>query len=266
MKIPIFQVDAFASKGFRGNPAAVCLLEEWLNEDLMQAIANENNLSETAFIVHKRDGFEIRWFTPTTEVALCGHATLASAFVVFHHTSWKKDKIRFYTRKKGELVVSRTGNRRLTMDFPSQPATVITPQKELSDALGVCVKEVLRSSEDLLVVVDNEEMVRNSAPNWMKLNEIECRGCILTSKGNDCDFVSRFFAPRVGVLEDPVTGSAHTVLVPYWANELRKNTLHAFQLSKRGGELWCNQAGDRVYITGDAVLYMQGTLFLNQEA
>ncbi len=262
MKIPVFQVDAFASKIFRGNPAAVCLMEESVNADVMQAIASENNLSETAFVVPKHEGFEIRWFTPTTEVALCGHATLASAFVIFHHTSWEKEQIRFFTQKKGELVVYQSRDRLLTMDFPSQPAVRTTPPKGLLDALGVRAEEVLRSSEDLLVVVDNEETVRNVAPNWMKLNEIDCRGCILTAKGDNCDFVSRFFAPSVGVLEDPVTGSSHTVLIPYWSNMLGKDTLHAFQLSKRGGELWCKQDIDRVQIAGDAVLYMQGTLFL----
>ena len=258
-KIPIYQVDAFTSEVFSGNPAAVCLLEEWSADKAMQSIAAENNLSETAFLVRENDIFELRWFTPVTEVALCGHATLASACVIFHEQNWPEKTIRFQTRKSGQLVVTGKDDL-LVMDFPARPVQERVNPPGLAAALGVTPLEIFSSAEDLLVVLENEASVREVTPDFAALNRVEARGIIVTARGEHSDFVSRFFAPRVGVNEDPVTGSAHTVLVPYWSEVLGKSELHAFQISKRGGELFCQLAGDRVMISGRAVLYLAGTI------
>jgi len=259
MRIPIYQVDAFASKVFSGNPAAVCMLDAWIDDKRLQSVAAENNLSETAFLVRNDDGFDLRWFTPITEVALCGHATLASAFVLFSCQKWPGEDIRFRTRKSGQLVVVKQGDL-LEMDFPSRPPYARTVPAGLKEALGVAPKEVLGSAEDLLVVLDSEQAVREVHPDFSALARVECRGISITARGERSDFVSRFFAPRVGIPEDPVTGSAHCVLIPYWASVLRKNDLHAFQISKRSGELFCTHAGERVKIAGKAVLYLEGTI------
>jgi PhzF family phenazine biosynthesis protein len=259
MKIPIYQVDAFTSEVFLGNPAAVCILESWIDDNMLQSIAAENNLSETAFLVRNDDGFDLRWFTPTTEVALCGHATLASAFVLFTCQDWAEEEIRFRTRKSGQLVVGKR-NGLLEMDFPSRPVHSMNPPSGLKEALGVSPLAILGSAEDLLMVVDSERAVRELKPDFSALERLECRGTIVTSRGTQSDFVSRCFAPRFGVPEDPVTGSAHCVLVPYWSRELHKKNLHAFQVSKRGGELFCVDAGDRVKISGRAVLYLEGVV------
>ena len=259
MKIPIYQVDAFTSEVFSGNPAAVCMLDKWIDDRKLQSIAAENNLSETAFLVRNDVGFDIRWFTPTTEVALCGHATLASAFVLFVCQGWPSEIIRFQTRKSGQLVVVKRDNF-LEMDFPSRPAHKRTFPVGLEEALGVAPKEILGSEEDILVVLESENVVRELQPDFYALGRVDCRGTIITARGDRSDFVSRFFAPRVGIPEDPVTGSAHCVLIPYWAGVLNKNDLHAFQVSRRGGELFCNYAGERVKIKGKAVLYMEGTI------
>jgi len=261
MKIPIYQVDAFTSEVFSGNPAAVCMLNTWIDDRQLQSIAAENNLSETAFLVRNDDGFDIRWFTPTTEVALCGHATLASAFVLFVCQRWPNENIKFQTRKSGQLIVAKRGDL-LEMDFPSRPAHTRTPPVGLKEALRVAPKEILGSAEDLLVVLDSEKAVRGVKPDFGMLDRVECRGTIITARGDRSDFVSRFFAPRVGVPEDPVTGSAHCVLIPYWAAALHKNDLHAFQISKRGGELFCAFMGERVKISGKASLYMEGTIMI----
>jgi predicted PhzF superfamily epimerase YddE/YHI9 len=259
MKIPIYQVDAFASEVFSGNPAAVCMLESWIDDKQLQSIAAENNLSETAFLVRNDDGFDLRWFTPITEVALCGHATLASAFVLFACQKWPEENIRFRTRKSGQLIVIKRDDL-LEMDFPSRPTHTRNLPVGLKEALRVAPKEVFGSEEDLLVVLDSEKSVREAQPDFGALDRVECRGVIITARGDRSDFVSRFFAPRVGIPEDPVTGSAHCVLIPYWAGELRKNDLHALQISKRGGELFCTHVGKRVKISGKAVLYMEGTI------
>jgi len=259
MKIPIYQVDAFTSEVFSGNPAAVCILDSWLDDNLLQSIAAENNLSETAFLVRNDNGFDIRWFTPRTEVALCGHATLASAFVLFTCRDWEEEEIHFRTRKSGQLVVCKS-NGLLEMDFPSRPTHSMIPPSGLNEALGVTPIAVLGSVEDLMFVLESEKAVRELQPAISELERIECRGIIVTSRGSQSDFVSRFFAPRFGVPEDPVTGSAHCVLVPYWSSELHKKNLHAFQISKRGGELFCTLAGDRVKISGKAVLYLEGLM------
>jgi predicted PhzF superfamily epimerase YddE/YHI9 len=259
MRIPIYQVDAFTSEIFSGNPAAVCTLESWIDDSLLQSIASENNLSETAFLVRNDNGFDLRWFTPVTEVALCGHATLASAFVLFFCRGWVEEEIRFHTRKSGQLVVGKRDGL-LEMDFPSRPAHSIVPPSGLREALGVTPISVLGSVEDLLVVLESERAVRELQPDFSALERFEYRGIIVTSGGSRSDFVSRFFAPRFGVPEDPVTGSAHCVLVPYWSDELGKKSLHAFQVSKRGGELYCVHEGDRVKISGRAVPYLEGVI------
>jgi PhzF family phenazine biosynthesis protein len=259
MKIPIFQVDAFSSAVFSGNPAAVCILDGWIDDRLMQSIATENNLSETAYLVQNKNNFELRWFTPTTEVELCGHATLASAFVQFVCLKWNAATIRYQTRKSGQLMVTRKGEI-FEMDFPARPACPKTPPDGLSRALGVTPEKVYGSEEDLMVVLDSETTVAGVQPDFAVLKQINCRGIIITAQGDECDFVSRFFAPNVGVPEDPVTGSAHCVLIPYWATVLNKKDLHALQVSKRGGELFCGLAGDRVTISGKAALYLEGTI------
>lgn len=259
MKIPIYQVDAFTSEVFSGNPAAVCMLDAWIDDRRLQSIAAENNLSETAFLVQNENGFDIRWFTPLTEVELCGHATLASAFVQFVCRKWIGDTIRFQTRKSGELVVTRR-DEIFEMDFPARPAHAQTPPDGLGKALGMTPRKVFGSAEDLMVVLDNEKTVVEAKPVFPVLEQIDCRGVIITARGDQSDFVSRFFAPRVGIPEDPVTGSAHCVLIPYWAAVLGKKELHAFQVSKRGGELFCRHAGERVMISGKAALYMEGTI------
>lgn len=259
MNITIYQVDAFASGVFSGNPAAVCMLDAWIDDRMLQSIAAENNLSETAFLVRNDDGFDIRWFTPATEVALCGHATLASAYILFTRRKWPAESIRFRTRKSGQLVVTLRDDL-LELDFPARPASVRTPPAGLREALGITPKEVFGSAEDLLVVLDSQKAVQEVKPDFGALERVACRGTIITARGDQSDFVSRFFAPRVGIPEDPVTGSAHCVLIPYWAGVLGKNDLHAFQISKRGGELFCTHAGERVKFSGKAVLYMEGTI------
>lgn len=261
MKIPIYQVDAFTSQVFSGNPAAVCLLENWLDDSLLQAIAAENNLSETAFLVRSKDGFDLRWFTPLVEVDLCGHATLASACVLFDCKNWPDESIRFQTRKSGQLAVTKH-NGFLEMDFPKRPPVPMELPEGLTEALGIRPKEVLGSEEDLLVVLEREQSVRDLIPDISGLARMKHRGIIVTARGQQCDFVSRFFAPRFGIPEDPVTGSAHCVLIPYWAEILAKQKLHAFQVSKRGGELFCSNHGKRVHIAGRAVLFLEGMISL----
>ena len=263
MKIPIYQVDAFTSELFSGNPAAVCLLKRWPDDKILQSVATENNLSETAFVVYKKDAavLELRWFTPLTEVALCGHATLAAAFILFTHRGWEKKSICFQTRHSGELVVTRKKDM-LEMDFPARPVREISEPEGLARALGIKPLCVFDSAEDLLVVLDSEKAVREVTPDFVELEKLRCRGIIITAAGENSDFVSRFFAPCVGIPEDPVTGSAHCVLVPYWSERLRKEELHTYQVSKRGGELFCRHAGKRVKISGKAVLYLEGTVTL----
>jgi PhzF family phenazine biosynthesis protein len=260
MKLTIYQVDAFTKDVFRGNPAAVCPLEKWIDADLMQKIALENNLSETAFFVKSGDIYEIRWFTPTFEIDLCGHATLASAFVIFEILQAENDKIKFVSNKSGELSVEKNGDR-LTLDFPSRPVSPVHAPSGLIEALGKEPKEIYKA-RDYFLVYENEQEVAEIAPNFSKLLEIDAHGFIVTAKGDACDFVSRFFAPEVGVFEDPVTGSSHCNLIPFWAERLGKNELFARQISARGGELFCELAGDRVKIGGNAVLYLKGEIFI----
>jgi PhzF family phenazine biosynthesis protein len=259
MQIPTYQLDAFTSELFAGNPAAVCILDDWLDDRLLQALAAENYHSETAFLLKQGDGFEIRWFTTLAEVPLCGHATLASGFVIFNLLKWPEDVIRFQTRRSGVLSVKRSGEL-IEMDFPAQPPSRQSVPAGLAQALNHSPLEVLGTANNLLVVLEDEKTVRELEPDFPLLMAIEKQGTIVTSKGDQCDFVSRYFAPRIGVPEDPVTGSAHCVLVPYWSKVLGKKQLHARHVSKRGGELFCRDRGERVTIAGKAVLYLEGKI------
>jgi PhzF family phenazine biosynthesis protein len=258
MKIPIHHVDAFTSTLFAGNPAAVCPLAAWLPDALLQAIAAENNLSETAFVVRGDDDLEIRWFTPITEVELCGHATLATAHVLFAQDA-SREELRFSSRS-GFVKVRRAGEA-LQLDFPVRTPSPIPPVPALAAALGAPPRELL-ASRDYLAVFDTEEQVRALEPDMAALVALDVFGVIVTAPGAECDFVSRFFAPAEGIPEDPVTGSAHCTLVPYWASRLGKSAFNARQISPRGGELRCALAGDRVLISGRAITYMRGTIDL----
>ncbi|MBO6622844.1 MAG: PhzF family phenazine biosynthesis protein [Balneola sp.] len=257
MKVPIFQVDAFTDRIFGGNPAAVCPLEEWLDEETMQHLAQENNLSETAFFVKNGDEYDLRWFTPEVEVDLCGHATLATAHVLFEHLGYDKDEIRFQT-KSGLLTVKKEGER-LMMDFPTDDMPQVDPPAVLFQALGIRSDHVF-FTDDYMVVLDSEEDVQNIDPDFRLLSEVNARGVIVTAPGNEVDFVSRFFAPGAGIDEDPATGSAHTKLTPYWSRKLGKDILEARQISKRVGELTCRNKGDRTEILGNAVTYLIGEI------
>lgn len=259
MRLPLYQVDAFTDQLFGGNPAAVCPLERWLPDETMQAIATENNLSETAFIVQEATGWRIRWFTPVAEVKLCGHATLASAWIYFHHLQPNTTEV-VLNSLSGPLTVSHDGDL-LTLDFPLQRAESVATPDILATALGTEPLEVL-AADDWLIRLDSEETVRNLQPDMTLMKQLERRGVIVTAEGNDCDFVSRFFAPKYGIDEDPVTGSAHTKLVPYWADKTGNQRFHARQLSARGGELFCELRSERVLISGHAMPYLQGTITL----
>jgi predicted PhzF superfamily epimerase YddE/YHI9 len=259
--IPYFQVDAFANELFGGNPAGVCLLErDWLPDEIMQGIAFENNLAETAFVLPRGGRFGLRWFTPTVEIDLCGHATVASAFVIFTERGWKERVIEFES-KSGVLTVARDGEF-LELDFPSRPGVVAEAPGGLIDGLGGAVPKQVFKARAWMAVFENEEAVRAVKPKFDLLAGVPDGLVIITARGKDVDFVSRFFAPGVGVNEDPVTGSAHCTLIPYWAGRLGKLKLRARQLSQRGGELICELRGDRVGIGGKAVLYFSGHLHL----
>ena len=254
----IYQVDAFTEKVFSGNPAAIVPLDEWLDPHILQEIAVENNLSETAFFVKNEDNsYRIRWFTPETEVDLCGHATLASAHVLYEFLNFDGEKVVFESNS-GQLTVHKENNL-YWMDFPSNPPEHVPVPKLLPEAIGV-IPIYTGINTDLLVLVQDEETVRSIRPDLLILKKMEVRGTIITAPGKDVDFVSRFFAPSVGVPEDPVTGSAHTVLTPFWSRRLKKQKLKARQVSKRGGNLICIQKGDRVKIGGHAVTYMTGEI------
>jgi PhzF family phenazine biosynthesis protein len=260
MKLQIFQIDAFASRPFAGNPAAVVPLDAWLPDDVMQAIAMENNLAETAFFIPNEKGYDLRWFTPTIEMDLCGHATLASGFLLFEILGTDQNILRFQTRS-GELTVEKIDGR-FVLDFPSRQGVPAEAPSGLIEALGgKQPKEVLKS-RDYMLVYESEADVRAIKPNFEALARVDSHGIIVTAKGDDADFVSRFFAPEMGVPEDPVTGSAHCTLIPYWAEKLGKNELFARQVSWRGGELFCELVGDRVKIGGDAVLYLKGEIYV----
>ena len=255
--IRYFEVHSFTDKVFHGNPAGVCPLEEWLDDSLMQRIATENNLSETAFFVPAGDHYDLRWFTPAIEVDLCGHATLASAYALFNHLGHESDFIKFHTQS-GELAVWKDG-KNVVMDFPSRPGEPASAPDALVSGLGRDLDEVYKA-RDYLVVLNTQEEILGLKLEFSELEKLDCTGIIVTAPGDEVDFVSRFFAPQAGIPEDPVTGSAHATLTPYWAERLGKKHLYARQLSARGGELWCTQMDDRVHIAGGATLYIQGFL------
>jgi len=257
-----YVVDAFADEVFKGNPAGVCVLNEWLNNDVMQHIAGENNLSETAFVVkkEKENEYELRWFTPKAEIDLCGHATLGTAYVVSNYIDIGIEKMIFDT-ESGILEVNRKGDL-YEMNFPRREPEKIELSEPISDILGVKPIE-LYLSRDLFVVLETEDQVRNITPDFSKMLKLdEGLGVIVTAKSNDVDFVSRCFYPKLGVNEDPVTGSAHSNLIPFWSKKLNKNIMIAKQLSKRGGTLYCELLGDRVKISGKAILYMTGNIII----
>jgi PhzF family phenazine biosynthesis protein len=257
MRLPIYQVDAFTSRLFAGNPAAVVPLQDWPPDATLQAIAAENNLSETAFFVRDRDGWELRWFTPMAEIDLCGHATLAAAAVIFRHVEPARRRVEFRTRKAGTLGVTRQGEE-LALDFPARPAAPVAVPPDLGAALGAAPVEALVAARDYLCVFENTEDVHNLRPDFAALGKLD-RPVICTAPGvGEFDFVSRFFAPALGIDEDPVTGSAHCTLVPFWAERLGRTHLRAKQVSPRGGELSCALDGDRVIIAGRAAFYLEG--------
>ncbi len=261
MTLPIYQVDAFTTKLFGGNPAAVVPLEKWLDDATLQNIAAENNLSETAFFLKEGEHYKIRWMTPANEVPLCGHATLASSYVIFNFIERGLSKIKFMS-KSGELIVERKDDL-LTLDFPSHKPTPI----KITDTIKKCFDkeplEVLQNGFYVLVVFNSEDYVRNFQPNFELIKQIHPHALIISSKGNEADFVSRMFAPNEGINEDPVTGSSHTVLIPYWVEKLGKKNFRALQVSKREGELFCEDLEKRVKISGKAVLYSTGSIFLS---
>ena len=255
MLIPYYQVDAFASRAFTGNPAGVCLLADWLPDDVLQAIAAENNLAETAFVVQRSARYDLRWFTPAMEVDLCGHATLAPAHVIFEHLGYRGDVIRFDT-SSGELTVTREGDL-FVLDFPARPATPCDPPPQLIAGLGR-TPAFTAKARDYLAVFATEQEVAGLRPDMAALCQLDSLGIIATASGTTCDFVSRFFAPQAGIPEDPVTGSAHSTLIPYWSQRLGKMKLHARQISARGGVLYCEDRGQRVRIGGRAITYSTG--------
>lgn len=260
MKIPIYQIDAFTGELFRGNPAAVCPLSEWLPDETMQAIAAENNLSETAFFVPKGKGYHLRWFTPAIEVDLCGHATLATAHVLFHHLGYSEPIIRFHCQS-GLLSVSREDGHYI-MDFPADILEPTPAPGLLKEALQATPREVFIGREDFLVVLGSEAEVAALSPDFRLLRQLKGRGVIATAPGESVDFVSRCFFPNAGIDEDPVTGSAHTTMAPYWAGRLGKQELLARQISRRGGEVRCTMLGERVALAGRAVTYMEGVVWV----
>ena len=259
MELDLYQIDAFADRIFEGNPAAVIPLETWLPDNTMQSIAEENNLSETVFFVPANKGFHIRWFTPETEVDLCGHATLAAAYVLFIILDYNKDRIEFES-KSGTLTVLQKDDW-LVMDFPAQPPIPCNVPYEIVNAFVKTPIECLRS-EDYIVVFETENDILSIKPDIHYLKKLDLRGVIITARSRQYDFVSRFFAPKYGIDEDPVTGSAHTQLIPYWARKLDKTKMKAKQMSSRGGELVCELSNDRVLISGKAVKYLEGKIEL----
>ncbi len=260
MNIPYYHVDAFSGRLFAGNPAGVCLLAGWLPAAMLQSIGAENNLAETAFVVQRESTFDLRWFTPTIEVDLCGHATLAAAHVIFHHLGYGAPAIRFQTQS-GELIV-RQSEDLLELDFPSRPAAACAAPPELIEGLGA-TPTFTAKARDYVAIFDSEETVRNLKPDTTILSQLDALGVIVTGPGARSDFVSRFFAPRAGIPEDPVTGSAHCTLIPYWAERLKRAELRALQISARGGELFCENRGERVGIAGRAVTYSSGFIHIS---
>jgi phenazine biosynthesis protein PhzF family len=261
MKQKIYQIDAFADKVFSGNPAAVCPLDQWLSDDILQKIAMENNLAETAFYVKKDSQYQIRWFTPTVEVDLCGHATLAAAFVLFNHENHNENTIQFSSSRSGVLTVTKNGEL-LTLNFPTDILEPIELCNDLMDCFDIKPQLAFKGKTDYFLVFEKEDEIRKIIPVFDVISKLRGRGVIITAKGGKVDFVSRFFAPQSGINEDPVTGSAHTTLIPYWAKQLGKTELTAIQLSKRKGYLQCKYLNDRVEISGQGKLYLIGEMYL----
>lgn len=262
MTIPIYQVDAFTDNLFGGNPAAVCPLNEWLPDEVLQKIGMENNLAETAFYVKNADGYHIRWFTPAVEVDLCGHATLAAAYVLFNFENYPRDEITFNSRS-GKLGVIKQ-QEMLTLDFPVDDVHEVTVTESLKSCFNYSPLRAFKGKTDYMLIFENEEQINTLQPNLPIIATQGERAVIATAKSNTVDFVSRVFGPQAGINEDPVTGSAHTTLVPYWTEQLGKNKLHALQLSARKGELWCELKGDRVLLSGKAVTYLKGEIMIGE--
>lgn len=259
--IPIYQVDAFTHAPFSGNPAAVCVLTDPVNEETMQNIAAENNLAETAFITRGSDEWLIRWFTPVTEVDLCGHATLASAYVVLNILEPQSDEVTFRSRTMGTLIVRKRGEL-LELDFPADQVRECALPDLVRDSLGKDPRECYMGRSDYMLLFDSESDILALKPDFRKLALADGRGVIVTAPGSDVDFVSRFFAPQAGIDEDPVTGSAHTTLTPFWSARLGRQKMKARQLSARGGLLVCTDNGDRTLIAGRAILYLKGEIYV----
>ncbi len=262
MKLTIYQVDAFAEKVFQGNPAAVCPLKEWLNDEILLKIAAENNLSETAFYVTREDRVEIRWFTPNTEVDLCGHATLATAFILHTEENFNDTLIPFHSNRSGDLPVNINNDNSYTLDFPLDHIIEISISETLLNTTSFKPIHAYKGKSDIMLIFEKQEDIEQLKPNLSVIEKLDARGLIVTAKGNECDFVSRFFGPQVGVDEDPVTGSAHTTLTNYWSIVLNKNEFTAEQISKRKGMLKCKKVDNRVQITGNAILYMKGEIYI----
>lgn len=256
--LKIYQVDAFTSELFKGNPAAVCPLKKWLPDETMQAIAAENNLSETAFFIPGEDGYDLRWFTPTTEVDLCGHATLATAHVLFEELDHEGIGVLFNT-KSGMLTVTKI-DPGMRMDFPIDVPKELAGNTLINEGIGITPEKVLKGKSDYLAVLNSQEALEKIQPNFSIIAKLKSRGLVVTAPGRDVDFVSRCFFPQSGVDEDPVTGSAHTMLTPYWSEVLKKDTLSAKQLSTRGGKLVCALEDNRIKLYGQAKTYMRGEI------
>lgn len=260
MKHKIYQIDAFTYKTFGGNPAAVCPLDKWLSDDLLQKIAMENNLAETAFYVKQDNQYHIRWFTPKVEVDLCGHATLAATYVLFNYENHAENRIDFYSDRSGKLTVTKQSEY-LSLNFPKDIFQNIEISADLKSGFDIFPLEVFKGKTDYLFVFETENQIQNIKPNLINIAALGGRGVIITAKGEKVDFVSRFFAPQSGIDEDPVTGSAHTTLIPFWSKKLNKTKLTAIQLSERKGYLQCELLNDRVEISGQAKLYLIGEIY-----
>lgn len=260
-RLPFYQVDSFTHTLFKGNPAGVCILDAWLPDAILQNIAMENNLSETAFVLKNGERFDIRWFTPKAEVDLCGHATLASAYVLFHELGYPNETIHFDCMR-GPLVVSRNHDS-MTLDFPIDPPTFIETPELITQALNCDIVETLKARE-YLVIVKDEQTLRDLQPNHDLLKQLDLIGIIVSAPGEKYDFVSRCFYPKLSVPEDPVTGSAHCITVPYWAHKFDRSILNAEQISARSGQLCCELRGDRLLLTGNARLYLKGEIYLSE--
>jgi len=262
--IKIYQIDAFTDRLFSGNPAAICILDKWIDDDLMQSIGKENNLAETAFVVPRDKDFEIRWFTPTTEVDLCGHATLAAAFVLLDILDYPNSELKFHSIKSGLLTVSKKKGM-LFLDFPTD--TLELTNEGLKDKITKCIGikpiELFKGKTDYIAIIDSEQLLLNIRVDLEEISSLNARGLIVTAQGDSSDFVSRFFAPQSGINEDPVTGSAHTSLIPLWSNKLGRKQLTAKQLSNRGGQLFCEYKDERCLIGGKAKLYLTGEIYLD---